>query len=267
MDSRTKDKILWRHISSLPYFRGFLRAFEDAFYQNITLEEPVLDLGSGDGHFASVAFDKKLDVGIDPWVAPMKEALGRDAYRFLVLGEGAHLPFDSGAFSTVTSTSVLEHIQDIEPVLVEVQRILKSGGKFIFCGPNQHFPEELWGRAVLDGLGLMKLAQGYSRFFNRISRHYHTDAPQVWRARLEGAGFELLETWNYFPPKALHILEWGHPLGLPALFFKKTMGRWILVPKRWNLTIPWNMTRKYLEQLKCEQGVCSFYIAQKSDQF
>jgi SAM-dependent methyltransferase len=160
----------------------------------------------------------------------------------------------------------LEHIQDIDPVLAEVQRILKPGGRFIFCGPNQRFPEKLWGRAFLDGFGLKQLGQAYSRFFNRISRHYHTDAPEVWRARLEETGFNLLTTWNYFPPKALHILEFGHPLGLPALFFKKTVGRWILVPKRWNLIIPWKMTRKYLKQLKCAEGVCSFYIAQKINQ-
>ena len=263
MDSQTKDKILWRHISSLPFFRGFLRAFEDSFYQEITLEEPILDLGSGDGHFASVAFNQKLDVGIDPWVAPMKEARERDAYHSLVLGEGAQLPFNSEAFATVTSTSVLEHIEIIDPVVLEVQRILKPGGKFIFCGPNQHFPEKLWGRTVLDGLGLKNMGQAYSRFFNRISLHYHTDSPEVWKARLEGAGLNLLETWNYFPPGALHILEWGHPLGLPALFFKKLVGRWVLVPKRWNLAIPWKMTRKYMEQLKSADGVCSFYIAQK----
>ncbi|MFN2303296.1 MAG: class I SAM-dependent methyltransferase [Anaerolineales bacterium] len=263
MDNQIKDKILWRHISSLPYFRGFLRAFEDYFYQSISLEEPILDLGSGDGHFASVAFNQKLDVGIDPWVAPTMEAQKRDTYGLLVLGEGAHLPFDSNTFATVISTSVLEHIKDIDPVLVEAQRILKPGGRFIFCGPNQHFPEKLWGRGFFDRLGLRKLGIAYSRFFNRISRHYHTDAPEVWKFRLENTGYTLLETWNYFPPKALHILEWGHPLGLPALLFKITVGRWILVPKRWNLAIPWKMTRKYLDQPTCPEGVCSFYIAQK----
>ena len=66
LDKETLDQILWRHISSLPYFRGFLRAVEDRFLQEIPLTEPQLDLGSGDGHFASVAFNRKPDFGLDP---------------------------------------------------------------------------------------------------------------------------------------------------------------------------------------------------------
>lgn len=263
MNSQTLDDILWRHISSLPYFRGFMRAVEDRFYQEIDLPEPVLDLGSGDGHFASVAFDHKLDVGLDPWVGPTLEAQKRQVYRLLVLGEGARIPFPSGHFGSVSSTSVLEHIPDIEPVLGDVNRVLKPGGLFVFCGPNHRFPQELWGRKIFDKLGLSGVGRSYSRFFNWISRHAHTDSPEVWASRLERAGFDLVKTWDYFPPEALHILEWGHPLGLPALFFKKTIGRWVLVPKRWNLSIPWKMTRKYMDDPTSDQGVCSFYIARK----
>lgn len=261
MDHKTLDEILWRHISSLPYFRGFLRAVEDRFYQDIPLPEPVFDLGSGDGHFASVAFEKKLDVGMDPWQTPMKEAQRRDAYQLLVLGEGEHIPFRTASFASVTSTSVLEHIQNVQPVLNEVARILKPGGKFVFCVPNHRFPLNLWGRKFLSGLGLRKSGFAYARLFNRIARHAHTDAPEIWQSRLDLAGFDLLESWDYFPSKALHILEWGHLFGVPAWFSKKLFKRWILVPERWNLAVPWQMTRKFMDNPKSEEGVCSFFIA------
>ena len=263
MDKNQLDKILWRHISSLPYFRAMLRAVEDRFYQDIELPEPVFDLGSGDGHFAFVAFEEKLAVGLDPWVSPTLEAKDRDAYRLLVLGEGAHIPFPPGSFGSVISTSVLEHIPDLDPVLTEAARIIEPGGKFVFCVPNQRFPELLWGRRILNKVGLPKLGSKYSRLFNKIARHAHTDSPSVWKERLTKAGFELVETWDYFPPEALAVLEWGHPLGLPALLSKKLFGRWILVPTRWNLAIPWQLTRKYLDDPKSEQGVCSFFIARR----
>ena len=263
MDSRKLDTILWRHISSLPYFRGFLRAVEDRFYQEIDLPRPVFDLGSGDGHFASAAFDERLDVGLDPWVAPMKEASTRDAYRLLVLGAGARIPFADGSFSSVTSTSVLEHIHDLDPVMAEIARILKSGGKFVFCVPNDRFPQLLWGRQALEKFGLQRVGAAYGRFFNRIARHAHTDSPAVWQERLEKAGLELEQTWDYFPPKALHILEWGHPLGIPAWITKKLFGRWVLIQKRWNLIVPWTLTRKYMDDPRSEEGVCSFFIARK----
>jgi len=263
MNRQQIDAILWRHISSLPYFRGFLRAIEDRFYQEIELPEPVLDIGSGDGHFASVAFDRKLSVGIDPWAAPMKEAKIRDAYQLLVQGEGAEIPFPRAVFSTVISTSVLEHIPDIEPVLSDIARVLNPGGKFVFCVPNHRFPEMLWGRKTLMRLGLEKLGKKYSRFFNRIARHAHTDSPETWIERLTSAGFEVVETWDYFSPKALYILEWGHLFGLPSLITKKLFKKWILVPKRWNLAIPWQLTRKFMDNPKSEAGVCSFFIARR----
>jgi SAM-dependent methyltransferase len=263
MDRQQVDAILWRHISTLPYFRGFLRAVEDRFYQEIELTGPVLDLGSGDGHFASAAFDRKLAVGIDPWAEPMKEAKQRDAYRLLIQGEGARIPFPEGSFSTVTSTSVLEHIPDIQPVLNDAARVLRPGGKFVFCVPNHRFPEMLWGRNILKKLGLSKLGEKYSRFFNRLARHAHTDSPETWIERLALAGLEVLDTWDYFPPKALHILEWGHPLGLPALISKKLFGKWVLVPARWNLVVPWKLTRKFMDNPKSKKGVCSFFIARK----
>lgn len=263
VDSQLLDQILWRHLSSLPYFRAFLRAVEDSFYQELTLERPIFDLGSGDGHFASVAFDQPLDVGLDPWLALMQEARSRSAYCLLVLGEGGQIPFEDASFNTVTSTSVLEHIPDLEPVLAEVARILKPGGKFVFCVPNHRFPEELWGRKFFEGFGLRRMGEAYSRLFNRIARHAHMDSPVVWQARLVNAGFELEKTWDYFPPKALHILEWGHLLGLPALISKKVFGRWILFPNRFTLAFPWALTRSYMNEPRSEQGVCSFFVARR----
>ncbi len=57
---------LWVQISELPYFRGLLRSMEARVYQDLTLVSPVLDLGCGDGHFASRTFMKPIEVGIDP---------------------------------------------------------------------------------------------------------------------------------------------------------------------------------------------------------
>ena len=263
MTSDQLDQILWRHISALPYFRGLLRAVEDSFYQDITLPDPVLDLGSGDGHFASVAFDRPLAVGLDPWYKPMQEAKLRNTYQLSTLAEGANIPFRDESFSSINSTSVLEHIPEVEPVLNEAARVLKRGGMLVFCVPNHRFPQLLWGRQLLEKAGFKRLGLKYSRFFDRLARHAHTDSPEKWQQRLDEAGFDLVETWDYFPPEALAVLEWGHPLGIPSLITKKLFGQWILCPQKWNLIIPWYLTRKYLDNPKSPDGVCSFFIARK----
>ena len=88
---------LFRHVRDLPYFRGLLRAVESRFYQDLELQAPVYDLGCGDGHFASITFDKRIDVGLDPWRGPIREAGQRGAYGGLVQADAAHAPFPGGA--------------------------------------------------------------------------------------------------------------------------------------------------------------------------
>ena len=88
------DDLLWRNLQDLPAFRGLLRAVEARFYQDIQLPEPVMDLGCGDAHFASVAFDHPLTAGVDPWTPPLKEArrLRPTAYQLYTQADGARLP-------------------------------------------------------------------------------------------------------------------------------------------------------------------------------
>jgi SAM-dependent methyltransferase len=89
------ERFLFLHLSSLPYFRGFLRAVESSYYQDLPLPSPVYDVGCGDGHFASLTFDHKLDVGLDPWRFSMREAKKYNAYKSLVEADGAQTPFPS----------------------------------------------------------------------------------------------------------------------------------------------------------------------------
>ncbi|MBN2256895.1 MAG: class I SAM-dependent methyltransferase [Anaerolineaceae bacterium] len=263
MRAASPDEILWRHLRDLPYFRAMLRAVEDGFYQAITLKSPILDLGCGDGHFASVAFSQPLDIGLDPLHEVIHEAEARRAYLLAVQADGAIQPFEDAHFNSAVSNSVLEHIPHIQDVLNELGRVMKPGGFFVFCTPNHRFNESLWGTGLFRRLKLHTLAEGYIRLYSRIARHEYCDSPQTWKKRLDKAGFEIEKTWDYFPPQALHILEWGHLFGLPALFWRKLAGRWILVRRRWNLIFPWFMTRRFLEDPTCEDGTMSFYIARR----
>jgi len=55
-----KRDFLWPHLQALPYFRALLRAVEASLVHPIALPPPILDVGCGDGHFARVAFDGRL---------------------------------------------------------------------------------------------------------------------------------------------------------------------------------------------------------------
>jgi len=263
MKSSTED-YLWLNLKALPYFRALLRAVEAKFYKDINLKHPILDLGCGDGHFVTTAFASKIDVGIDPWKEPLLEAAQRDAYGLLVQTNGNSLPFKRGHFHSCISNSVLEHIEELSPVLSEVSRVLNSGDLFIFCVPNHNFLENLSISNLLKLVGMKKMSSLYQKFFNKISRHQHCNPPDVWEKRLIEAGFTIEKFWHYFSPKALHVLEWGHYFGVPSLFVKFVFRRWILIPSRWNLFFTNIIVEKYFyEDTAKENGSYTFYITRK----
>ena len=263
-----ENDLLWRHLRDLPAFRALLRAVEARFYADLSLERPVLDLGCGDGHFASIAFDEPLEAGFDPWWGPLVEARERGAYRLLSQAEGARMPYPDDHFATIVSNSVLEHIPRLQPVLAEAARVLRPGGWFYFCVPGPNFLPFLSIGRALDRVGLRSLGEAYRRLFDRISRHHHCDGADVWERRLEVAGLRLVNWWPYFTRRALVALEWGHYMGFPSLVCKKLTGRWVLSPSQANLSLTERMMRPlYQESLSLGEGGAGaylFFIAQKT---
>jgi SAM-dependent methyltransferase len=254
---------LWLHLRDLPYFRAMLRAVEARFYQDFKLPAPTLDVGCGDGHFASVTFDRPLDVGLDPWGGPIRQAARLGGYQSLVQADGGSMPFPDGHFSSAISNSVLEHIPHVESVLGETARVLKTGAPFIFCVPNPGYLSELSIPAHLKTFGLSNLGEVYTNWFQRMSRVEHTEPAAVWQSWLERAGFQLEQCWNYFSPRAMRVLEWGHYFGAPTLLPHALFGRWIIAPYHWNLALTRRLVSPYTQAVPDPRGTFTFYIARK----
>lgn len=98
----------------------------------------VLDVGCGNGKFAlwnrpAVA----LMVGLDP--APFFADAALE-HVDLVRGDARQAPFASGSFDKAFSIDVFEHLtrEDLEAVLSEVYRLLRSGGRlFIYSNTRE----------------------------------------------------------------------------------------------------------------------------------
>jgi SAM-dependent methyltransferase len=260
------DDLLWRHLKELPAFRALLRAVEARFYQDLLpLHEPVLDVGCGDGHFAAATFPEPLTAGIDPGVDVLQEAQSRATYYLLAQAQGAALPFPDRHFATVVSNSVLEHIPNLDPVLVEISRILRPGGRFIFSVPGDRFAKLLLFTELFRRLRLESMARAYERFFNRISRHAHCDGAERWRSRLDAHRFRVEQCFSYFSARAHHALDLGHYLGAPSLVAKKLTGRWIMVPTRWNLGLTERILRPLYDEPLPAAGAYLFFVAIRED--
>jgi len=258
-----KKDFLYLHLRDLPYFRGMLRAAEAAFYQEFELPAPTLDVGCGDGHFATIAFDRQLDVGLDPWGGPIRQAARLGGYRGLVQADGGQAPFPDASFASALSNSVLEHIPHVQAVLAETARLLRPGAPFLFCVPNPRYLSELSIAGAMRRIGLTGLSRAYTNWFRAMSRVEHAVEPEVWQGWLETAGFRLERWWHYFSPQAMHALEWGHYFGAPTLVPHALFRRWIIVPARWNLVLTMRLVRKYAVPEPHPQGTFTFYVARR----
>ena len=105
---------------------------------DIQIGQKILDIGCGGGHLLeeialSVGPTGK-SFGLDPSETQITSAKDRciqlKNVEFLCQGaEKINLP--NNFFDSITSTQTLEYIENVDSVLVEAKRLLKSGGKFV----------------------------------------------------------------------------------------------------------------------------------------
>ncbi len=191
---------------------------------------PLLDLGCGDGLIAQVLFGAAgVDVGCDPWLEQVRQAARSGVYHRTDLADGARLPYPDGAFATVFSNSVLEHIPDVTPVVREAGRVLQGGGRFIFTVPSDAF------RSLLDGYirqmeaGDAQGAEAYASSVDRWLAHHHYHTPEEWGAILDGAGMELLKARYYVPAPVERL--WDRMNGRYGLKRRRSTWRLLASPR------------------------------------
>ncbi len=260
----TKEDYLRRHLREVPLFRALLRSVECSLvHSGSPFDGPILDLGSGDGVFASMFEQSTEWIGIDPSFQSAVQAQDRIGHSKLAVGDGCRLPLPNDSIGTVISNSVLEHIPDLDTTLNEVQRVLLPGGRLILTVPTDRFAELLLGSSILRGLGLGKLAKSYGDWFNKHSLHFHTDSIRVWQQRLEERGFTVLRSKEYFTGRTHRIFDMAHYVSLPRLVTYKLTGKWVLFPESWQNQVFYYWLRKYLEEEETKAGAYLFIEARK----
>lgn len=228
----------------------------------VPLRHPVLDIGTGDGHFAWATYEEPLDAGVDVLWRDLREASERPGvYRSVVCASATALPFRDESFNTVISNCVIEHIPNIEATLGEIYRVLAPGGTFATTLPSEHFPDLLLGSTLLRRLGLRWLARVYGDFFNRISHHYHVYSPELWARKLSGVGFHVVEQRYYFSADAHRAFDLCHYLSVPNLISRGLVGRWVLHPAQMRPFARW--LRRYYEEPLPEVGAYQFVRCEK----
>ncbi len=110
------------------------------------LKGVVLDAGCGDG-FVTNAISKlpQVDevIGLDISGTAISIAQPKYPHLNFKVGQVADLPFKSNYFDAITAIELIEHVYDVEQMLREFCRVLKSGGYFIATTTDFNLPKKV----------------------------------------------------------------------------------------------------------------------------
>ena len=224
------DNYLMDYLAHAPLPLAIERIVECRILSKMPFEGPILDIGCGEGLFASILFRKKIDLGIDPSPSELERARELAGYAELKECFGDKIAKPDGMYRTIFSNSVLEHIEQLEPVLREAHRLLAPGGRFYMTVPSDLFEHYTVINQMLLILGLKGMAGRYRAFFNRFWVHYHGYPVSQWVSVAEKAGFSVVESRSYAPKYLCVLNDFLVPFSILEFVTKKAFNRWTLFP-------------------------------------
>jgi len=162
----------------------------------------VLELGIGLG--LNLGFydpDKVASVtGVDPAVELRQAALAapRDPRLAVDIQDGSAeaLPFEAQSFDCVVCTFTLCSIHTPAAALAEARRMLKPGGRLLFC---EH--------GLAPDAGVAKWQRRIEPVWKRIAGGCHLTRPVA--ASIAAAGFKLQQVDSMYVPKSPKIAAWN----------------------------------------------------------
>tara|TARA_Y100001954_G_C15766655_1_gene582109 strand:+ start:798 stop:1595 length:798 start_codon:yes stop_codon:yes gene_type:complete len=226
-----KKNFALNYLSNAPLSLAFERIIEAHLYKNEYFHHPILDIGCGEGLFASMVFTPKIDLGIDPNSRELSRAKALGAYTKLKQCYGDNIGDSKEKFNTIFSNSVLEHIEDIKPVLRETRKKLSDTGYFYATVPSNNFERYSIVCTILELLKFKNLARNFRIFYNKFWVHYHAYDIASWRELFSECGLEVVEAYSYAPRAICMLNDLLVPTALLDKVCKSQTNRWVLFPR------------------------------------
>jgi ubiquinone/menaquinone biosynthesis C-methylase UbiE len=222
---------LRRYLKLSPVSLALPKALECHLLSDVRFAHPLLDLGCGDGLFASIFFtNEKIDVGLDLSGDELILAESTGRYERLVQADMAAIPLPDEYFSSVLCNCALQRVDNVDDVLKEVARVLRPDGTFCFTVINEDFEKHHFFPFVFRKLKLVRFAEAYRRFYNRVFCHHHCFGRDSWQERLEKAGLDMTHCENYTSRRMVMIEDFFLSFCIFPFYIKKILKRWVLMP-------------------------------------
>jgi SAM-dependent methyltransferase len=201
------------------------------------LQPPILDIGCGDGLFATLGYPGKQVWGIDVNLTEIRRAQSSAAYNALICGSITEVTLPAGFFRSAIANCSLEHVPDLDRALRNVQRALAAHAEFIAIVPTPHWTRLLAIPELLRSHGFQGLADAYGRALDKIFYHVHLYDAKEWTRRLENAGYAVRSIETQTSRRSSRVFDALLYPSLVGWLTKKLTGKWVISPALRNLSV------------------------------
>ena len=150
------------------------------FVEGLPAVDRALDLGCGDGRLTAHLAAGAVTAADVSSVALARARDRVPGARIVGLQPEAPLPFSDGSFDLVLCAETIEHVRDVQRLLSETRRVLRTGGTLAVTTPAH-------GRLT----GLRVVLGGFERPFDPLSPHLRFFSRRSLRELLDGMGFDV----------------------------------------------------------------------------
>lgn len=144
----------------------------------------LLELGCGLGHLLGLLQDDFHCVGIDLIDYSIEQTKINAPKAEAYVDSADDLSrFGTGQFSVVVALHLVEHLPDPQNTIMQVNRILKTGGLFLFATPNPVYALRRFKDPATDAIG-------------KDPTHINVQPPRIWRRWVEQKNFRVLRHFS-----------------------------------------------------------------------